>query len=80
MKKISTRSIILTLLIAASLGAYLYLQHASIHISPDQDSREMVQETMIEEETGTSASEIILPDVQLLKKVVETGKRFIPAQ
>ena len=77
MKKISTRSIFTILLIAASLGAYLYLQHVSIHISPGQNYQETV---VVEEENESSTSEIILPDVQLLKKVVETGKRFIPAQ
>lgn len=79
MKKVNTRSILLTTLILASALSYIYLNTVTIpDTSKVVESKEAVQEDVKTEVDGEQ-KELILPDVQLLKKVVQTGKRFLPA-
>ncbi len=73
MKKSSTRTVLFCLLIAASLGSYIYLNSLSVQSVPYE------QAAIEEEDMESGDAEIILPDIQLLKKVVETGRRLIPA-
>ena len=76
MKKSSTRTVLFCLLIAASIGSYIYLNSlSSPMVSFDQAAG--VEE--YEEDIESNDAEIILPDVHLIKKVIETGKRLIPA-
>ena len=76
MKKSVTRTVLLSLLIAASIGSYIYLNS----VSPGAFSYEQaVSEEEYEENMESNDAEIILPDIHLIKKVVETGKRLLPA-
>lgn len=72
MKKSSTRTVLFCLLIAASIGSYTYLSILSAQ-------PRAVEAEEYEEGVGPNEAEIILPDVHLVKKVVETGKRLLPA-
>lgn len=78
MKKTSTRSVIIVLLTAASIGSFLYLKCVSGGMDL-KDSVGIAMESPADAAEESSASEITLPDVRLLKNVVETGKRFIPS-
>ena len=72
MKKLSARYIILFFLITASLCSYIFLN--SVQTSNEPALIGEKQETSIEsEEEGA----IVLPDVTLMKKAYELGKRFI---
>ena len=78
MKKITTRTVLLALLAAASLASYIYLNTSTAVESNEliplgQSSSELL------EDIDKPEREIVLPDIHLLKKVVESGKRFLPA-
>lgn len=82
MKILNTRIIFAILLAMLSIGSYVFLatvsngSEASNSKSVEIELDESIQEKASTEETDT---EITLPDVQLLKFVIETGKRFLPA-
>lgn len=81
MKKITARTVLLTLLVAASLASYIFLNTTSSGNSAEviplgQSSTELLEDI---EDLDRPEREILLPDVHLLKKVVESGKRFLPA-
>ena len=74
MKKSSTRITLLAMLVFASLCSYVFLNTVSAKaISSNPDATE---ETI---EMETDQQQLIMPDVELLKKVVESGKRLLPA-
>lgn len=77
MKKPSTRTVILSLALAASISAYTFLNVASYRLSIKEEAKieEMDYEDRIESESGS----VVLPDVRLIKKAFEVGKRFLPA-
>lgn len=77
MKKENTRTILIALLIAASLGSYIFLNTRSSNVETTP-STELAKENAVEEEVD-GQQEIILPDVRLLKKAIETGKKLLPA-
>ncbi len=71
MKKSTTRSLLFVFLLAASIGSYAFLNVASYA----QDVEAQEEESLLEHEDAT----LLLPDVMFIKKVVETGKRLLPA-
>ena len=71
MKKTTTRSLLFAFLLLASIGSYAYLNVASYA----QDAEAEEKESLIEREDAS----LVLPDVMFIKKVVETGKRLLPA-
>lgn len=73
MKKLNTRSTLFLLLIVASLVSYIYLNTITVETIEETHTNELELEEAEEQQN------IILPDVQLLKKVVDTGRRFLPA-
>jgi hypothetical protein len=75
MKKSSTRTVLFTLLVATSIFSYVYLNTVPAGAPAPG------VEVGIEEIDGIEGerSDIILPDVQLFKKAIEAGKRFLPA-
>lgn len=73
MKKLNTRSTLFILLVVASLASYIFLNTVTIEYTEEAQTNELELE---EEEVQQN---IILPDVQLLKKMIDTGKRFLPA-
>ncbi|MCP3927630.1 MAG: hypothetical protein GY705_00835 [Bacteroidetes bacterium] len=80
MKKMSTRFFIVLFIIIASICSYIYLNTVSV----DKLESSVGKQPMLVEEKDNSDSEeqknqICLPDVRMVKKVVEAGKRFLPA-
>lgn len=80
MKKVSARSISVVALISASLLSYTYLTI----VSPGENSEsfavpvpgeEIIKEV---EQENVEETDIILPDITLLKHVVELGKHLLP--
>ena len=76
MKKSSTRTVLFCLLIAASIGSYIYLNSLSSPMASFEQTTDLEE---FEEDIESNDAEIILPDIHLIKKVVETGKRLLPA-
>ena len=76
MKKSSTRTVLFCLLIAASFGSYIYLNSLSSPVLPFEQAAEVEE---YDEGLESNDADIVLPDIHLIKKVVETGKRLIPA-
>ncbi|MEQ8706871.1 MAG: hypothetical protein RIC19_23265 [Phaeodactylibacter sp.] len=77
MKKPNTRTVIFSLALAASISAYTFLNVVSTQLDIVEDAaiEEMDYEDRVESESGS----VVLPDVRLIKKVFEVGKRFLPA-
>jgi len=74
MKKTSLRNLLIALLVFTSLASYIYLNTVELHAahaSPDVNI-EMEQE-------DSEGSEMILPDVQMVKRILEQTKSMIPA-
>lgn len=76
MKKSTARTTIIALIAAASLGSYVYLNT----VEPCCDEEDPSGITLeLQSELEEQAKSIKLPDVMLIEKVIEIGKRFIPA-
>ncbi|MCB9265695.1 MAG: hypothetical protein H6558_11755 [Lewinellaceae bacterium] len=73
MKKSSTRTVLFCLLLAASIGSYIFLNSVSSTATSYEQAADQ------EEYEEASDAKVILPDIHLVKKVIETGKRLIPA-
>ena len=73
MKKVNYRSIFFVFVAALSLSCYLFL-----HSVQNELKAEAVVETeFIEVEESESASEVFMPDVELVKKVLEVSKAIL---
>ncbi len=75
MKKINTRTVLVALLMVASLCSYIYLN--TVEFSTESASAVQTEEEESEMFSDTP-QEMVLPDVQLLRKVIESGKRLLP--
>ena len=77
MKKPNTRTVIFSLALAASVSAYAFLNIASAQIALGEEAaiEELDYEDRLESESGA----VVLPDVRLIKKAFEVGKKFLPA-
>ncbi|MEO1515102.1 MAG: hypothetical protein AAFV95_08810 [Bacteroidota bacterium] len=81
MKKINLRPVFLVLILATSLCSYIYINTVSIN---DVSARNVEQKSYFlgnEVENADSADEEknSLPDVMLVKKLIEKGKGLFPA-
>lgn len=70
MKKWNTRLIVITFLALASIVSYTYLNQASTQ----QQSNPLY--TPFQEEEEMKEHEIFLPDVELINKAIEAGRRL----
>jgi hypothetical protein len=79
MKKQTFRNVLVALVVLASLVSYIYLN--TVELNPThQDTTQyqlMENEEELEEEAITN-TKLLLPEVALIKKVLETGKSLIP--
>jgi hypothetical protein len=75
MKRSKTRMILLVVVVAASLASYIYLNNTEA----TQAQGDNLEQTEIDENFKQGDSKMVLPDVEMIKKVLETGKRLIPA-
>ena len=79
MKKLNSRSILFILLVAASIVSCIYLNTVSIERLESTANMEAVEEDKDIEGLDAQQKEIFLPDVRILKKAIDTGRRLIPA-
>lgn len=68
MKKVNIRSVFMALIMVASLASYIFL--SSIQTDLLEETAIELESVQVEE----SASEIFMPDVELVKKAIEVGK------
>ena len=72
MKKLSIRNFFLIFLVTASITSYGYLSCVAAENRADTPSSvTSSEETITEQQT-------FFPDITLVQKIIETGKRFIP--
>jgi regulatory protein YycI of two-component signal transduction system YycFG len=76
MKRSPTRTVFIVMLVLASFGSYLFLNN----VSATTDTYEVLEspleyETELDELDNSGS----LPDLMLIKKVIEAGKQLIPA-
>jgi hypothetical protein len=69
MKKISSRSVVFTLLLLASISSYVFLTN----FAPAATAFGAEERT---EEAVTVEKEYALPDVMLMKEIIDLGKRI----
>jgi len=79
MTKSNTRFVLVILLAAASIASYLYLNSLKYDNASTRTSEPTAEEEMMESELNVPGK-ALLPDVYLLKKAVEVGKRLMPYQ
>ena len=79
MKKLNSRSILFILLVAASIVSYIYLNTVSVENLQSTAEIEAVEADKELEGLDAQQKEIFLPDVRILKKAIDTGRRLIPA-
>ena len=77
MKRSNTRFLGLAVIAIMSIGSYIFLQTAAVGVSDTAGPLDLKPEMQIEEVEMEDKSS--LPEVQLLKFVIETGKKFLPA-
>lgn len=71
----SKAHIIITIVVViASLASYIFLNHAESSRAPKEDV-----EQYNNEDFESSDPQMVLPDVEMIKKVLETGRRLLPA-
>jgi hypothetical protein len=77
MKKLTTRAVVVLLLVTTSVGSYVFLNT----VAPDSSTSTSDEKTEVEtnELKALENVEATLPDAMLLKKVIEVGKRILPA-
>lgn len=82
MKILNTRLLCLTVIALMSMGSYVFLRSVNVTSEPNLKGNAIeleLQENLQDEASTENEAETLLPDVQLLKFVIETGKRFLPA-
>lgn len=80
MKKSTARTLVIALVAVASLSSYVYLNTVAsvITVPATGKSLELPVKDM-KEKSPEERSEVSLPDILLLEKMIKIGKRFLPA-
>ncbi len=73
MKKSNFRALLLIFAIIASLASYTFINTRQISIQPNNSN---VTSEITEEE---KLDDIVLPEVQLVKKLLQKGREILPA-
>ncbi len=76
MKKAKHPAVLLIVLATLSLASYIYLN--SQEVETQVENRTMQVEEMDKEDIEKS-KKFIIPDVELIKRVIQNGKRLLPA-
>ncbi len=82
MKKSTTRTLVVTMIAAASFGSFVFLNTVGSNVAtPSSDKTIEMQSNELEKELQKQVKEVdvSLPDIMLLEKVIKIGKRFLPA-
>ncbi len=75
MQKSRTRITVLIVLMVASLASYIFLNHAGKNQITEEPIEQLDDNNNFEAKEPT----INLPEIKLIKKVLETGIRLLPA-
>ena len=75
MKKSSLRFLLLVLLMAVSIVSYAYLSLVQLDDCTATCTKKVEQ--AVEKEAIDEEKEIYMPDIEIIKKVLETGRRFL---
>ncbi len=77
MKRQNTRTVVFVFLVCLSIFSYAYVNLADRQVSSvvSEDTTEEVDEFAEESEVKTAVN---LPDVRMLRTVIEAGKRILP--
>lgn len=79
MKKQTARTVLVALVVLASLVSYIYLNTVAVNTPKDTSTEYQLMENEEEAlEDGVTNTKLLLPEVALIKKVIETGKSLIP--
>ena len=80
MKKQTARTFLVALVVLASLFSYVYLNTVTLSTPENTENQYQLMEGEEEEtkEGITSNMNLRLPEVAVIKKVIETGKRLVP--
>lgn len=82
MKAINTRLIGLFVIVLMSIGSYIFLQSVASTertVGEGNAIELKLQPSLQEDVEADESNQTALPEVELLKFVIETGKRFLPA-
>ncbi len=74
MKKLNIRPLLFSFLIIFSLGSYVYVNNVTI-----TKSHMKCNAAEITDDEDRENKEMMLPEVQLVKKILEKGREFLPA-
>lgn len=77
MRKLTARTVVVFLLATMSLGSYIYLNTVTPNSDPLPSDNKL--EAEVKELESLENVDAGLPDILLLKKVIEIGKRIVPA-
>lgn len=79
MKKQTARTVLVALVVLTSLVSYIYLNTVELNANQDTSTQFelMENEEEAQEETLTT-TKLLLPEMAVIKKILETGKSLIP--
>lgn len=79
MKKQFARTVIIALVVLASMVSYVYLNTVDLNVTDDSSSQfQLMENEEASEEESADNTKLLLPDVTLIKKVIETGRSLVP--
>lgn len=79
MKKQTARTVLVALVVLASLVSYIYLNTVELDTTTQDATQYQLMESEEElEEDAVTSTRMLLPEVALIKKVLETGRSLIP--
>ena len=78
MKKQTTRTVLIALVVLASLVSYIYLNTVEVKTVNTSDQYQLIESDEELQEEAAANTRLLLPDVEVIKKVIETGKSLIP--
>jgi len=76
MRKKSTRTILFSLVIAASICSYVFLNAVSFCFE-DAAAAPQNEQQVMEEELDSNTTEIYVPDVAVIKKFLEASRKIL---
>jgi hypothetical protein len=77
MKRQFARTVLVGLIVLASIVSYVYLNTVDLTVSDDAQYQ-LIENEEEREEESVDNTKLLLPDVTLIKKVIETGRSLVP--
>ena len=79
MKKVNIKAVLFVLVALISVASFVFLNTVDPSACLQETKNTPCAEKKIDEDVEAKNQEMILPDVQLVKKILEQGKGLIPA-